>query len=87
MSDEQTRLLEQILAELKEQTAFSREAIALTQTALSGQRKSMRIVRFAIAAMLLMLVTIVVVAIMSPGSPDFGEPRFTPAQRARATAP
>ncbi len=78
MSDEQTRLLQQILEVEREHLAFAKqqreEFMAMQQTALAGQRKSLRMSRFVIWVMILSIGLVVGLAILSTSTDDAKDP-------------
>jgi hypothetical protein len=85
MSDEHARLLEQILQVQKEQLAFARqqreEFTKMQQTALAGQAKSLRMSRFAIAFMLVVVGLLVAAVAFSPKLPHPQQPPRQAADR------
>ncbi len=78
MSDEQTRLLQQILDVSKEQLAFVKqqreELMAMQRTALQGQKSSLRMSRFVIAFMLIAVALLIAVSVLSSRNEDVKQP-------------
>ena len=74
MSDEQTRLLQQILEVEKEHLAFakqhSEEFKAMQQIALAGQKRGLRMSRFVIWFMIIVVGLVVAVTILNPVTED-----------------
>ena len=83
MSDEQTEILRQILDVQKEQLAFAKrqreEFMAVQQTALAGQNKSLRMSRFVIVFMVVVIGAIVAIAFLHSAPKDAENPEQKPA--------
>jgi hypothetical protein len=90
MSDEQTRLLQQILEIQKEQLAFAKsqreEFMAVQQTALAGQRKGLCMSRFVLVLLLVAVAVFVAATRWSLSAPDYSRSELSPEQRARVAA-
>jgi hypothetical protein len=86
MSDEQTRLLQQILETSREQLAFAKQQheqfLKLQNEAVAGQRSGLRMSRFVFAFMFFSIALLVLLALLNRENPE--EPPKKPAAEQRS---